>query len=164
MVVMLCNLSGLNEEADCGKPCLLPNQRHTACSVKKQSAKNLASQVVTIHYRFHPLYGQEVEVIFRSKRAGEKVYLISFIDKTNVYLPVWMTDRLIGQHHVVDELPPFFSCTCSLEKMGAVMRSIPIPERMAIVKEGKEISINCHFCRKKYTLTIEDCILFWNQK
>ncbi len=68
------------------------------------------------------------------------------------------------KHHVVDELPPFFSCTCSLEKMGAVMRSIPIPERMAIVKEGKEISINCHFCRKKYTLTIEDCILFWNQK
>ena len=93
----------------------LPNQRHTACSVKKQSAKNLASQVVKIHYKFHPLYGQDVEVIFSSKRAGEKVYLISFIDKTNVYLPVWMTDPMICQQHVVRDDP--FCCLSALVQL-----------------------------------------------
>ena len=65
-----------------------------------------------MHYRFHPLYGQEVEVIFSSKKAGEKVYLISFIDKTNIYLPEWMTDPLICQNHVIDDEP--FCCLSAL--------------------------------------------------
>ena len=81
------------------------NQRHTTCSVRKHGAKNLVKRVEEVHYRFHPLYGHEVEVIFSSKRAGENVYLISFIDNTNVYLPAWMTDPLICQNHVVTKEP-----------------------------------------------------------
>jgi molecular chaperone Hsp33 len=65
---------------------------------------------------------------------------------------------------VVAGVAPRFACTCSMEKMAAVMRSIPIPERMSMVKQGEDVSIRCHFCSKKYTLTIADCIAAWNDR
>ncbi len=66
---------------------------------------------------------------------------------------------------VLEEAPaPYFSCNCSQEKMVAVMRSIPIPDRMAMVKKGEDIRIRCQFCAQLYTLSIEKCIKAWNTK
>jgi molecular chaperone Hsp33 len=59
---------------------------------------------------------------------------------------------------------PKFECTCSREKMGAVLRSIPIPDRMTIVKRNEPIGINCQFCNERYEMTIEECIAAWNKK
>jgi molecular chaperone Hsp33 len=59
---------------------------------------------------------------------------------------------------------PRFECTCSKEKMGAVLRSIPIPDRMTIVKRNEAIGINCQFCNERYEMTIEECIVAWNKK
>ena len=53
---------------------------------------------------------------------------------------------------------PYFKCTCSQEKMAAVVRSIPIPERMNMVKRNEDVYINCQFCATKYKLTIAECI------
>ncbi len=60
--------------------------------------------------------------------------------------------------------PPRFKCTCSKEKMGAVLRSIPIPDRMTIVKRNEPIGISCQFCNERYVMTIDECIQAWNQK
>ena len=57
---------------------------------------------------------------------------------------------------------PYFKCTCSQEKMAAVIRSIPIPERMTMVKRNEDVYINCQFCATKYKLTIAECIAAWN--
>ena len=59
---------------------------------------------------------------------------------------------------------PKFECTCSKEKMGAVLRSIPIPDRMTIVKRNEPVGISCQFCNERYEMTIEECIAAWNQK
>ena len=59
---------------------------------------------------------------------------------------------------------PNFKCTCSREKMGAVLRSIPIPDRMTIVKRNEPVGINCQFCNERYEMTIEECIVAWNKK
>ena len=59
---------------------------------------------------------------------------------------------------------PRFQCTCSKEKMSAVVRSLPIPERMELVKAKENIGISCQFCNEHYELTIEECIVAWNQK
>ncbi len=59
---------------------------------------------------------------------------------------------------------PFFRCTCSREKMGAVLRALSIPERMEMVQKKEDIAIHCHFCRERYVLTIEECIKAWNTK
>lgn len=59
---------------------------------------------------------------------------------------------------------PRFNCTCNKEKMGAVLRSIPIPDRMTIVKRNEPIGINCQFCNERYVMTIGECIQAWNTK
>lgn len=59
---------------------------------------------------------------------------------------------------------PRFQCTCSRAKMAAVVRSLPIPERMEMVKENKPVGIQCQFCNERYELPIEECIAAWNQK
>ncbi len=59
---------------------------------------------------------------------------------------------------------PTFKCTCSREKMAAVLRSIPIPDRMTIVKKDEPLGISCQFCNKRYELSIPECIAAWNEK
>jgi len=59
---------------------------------------------------------------------------------------------------------PRFQCTCSREKMTAVVRSLPIPERMELVKKNEPVGIQCQFCNERYELRIEECIVAWNEK
>ncbi|QBG48629.1 Hsp33 family molecular chaperone HslO [Verrucomicrobia bacterium S94] len=59
---------------------------------------------------------------------------------------------------------PEYRCTCSREKMAAVLRSIPIPDRMTIVKKNEPLGISCQFCNKRYELSIPECIAAWNEK
>lgn len=59
---------------------------------------------------------------------------------------------------------PRFECTCNKDKMGAVLRSIPIPDRMTIVKRNEPIGISCQFCSERYEMSIEECIVAWNKK
>lgn len=59
---------------------------------------------------------------------------------------------------------PVFRCTCSRMKMGPVLRLLPYNERMDIVKKGENVVVNRHFCNKRYTLTVEECIREWNEK
>lgn len=59
---------------------------------------------------------------------------------------------------------PQFKCTCSKAKMAAVLRSLPIPDRMELVKAKENVGINCQFCNEHYELTIDECIVAWNTK
>ena len=59
---------------------------------------------------------------------------------------------------------PQFKCTCSKEKMTAVLRSIPIPDRMTMVKKNEPVGISCQFCNTRYELSIEECVVAWNKK
>jgi molecular chaperone Hsp33 len=59
---------------------------------------------------------------------------------------------------------PRFRCTCSREKMGAVLRTLPYDERVSIVQAGEDVPISCHFCNTRYVLTVEECIRAWNHE
>ncbi len=59
---------------------------------------------------------------------------------------------------------PKFQCTCTREKMATVVRSLPIPERMELVKKGESVGIQCQFCNDHYELSIDECIVAWNKK
>lgn len=81
-----------------------------------------------------------------------------------------LAQALVGEEagyeglHVESCAPPLFKCTCGKEKMMAVVRSLPIPERMELVQEKKPVGIQCQFCNKRYELSIEECIVAWNTK
>ncbi len=59
---------------------------------------------------------------------------------------------------------PQFKCSCSREKMAAVLRSIPVPDRMTMVKRNEPVGISCQFCNHRYEMSIEECIVAWNTK
>ena len=59
---------------------------------------------------------------------------------------------------------PRFECTCTRDKMGAVLRTLPYGERMSMVKKKEDVAVNCQFCSKRYVLTLDDCIKAWNSK
>ena len=59
---------------------------------------------------------------------------------------------------------PHFACPCTREKMTTVVRTLPIPERMDLVKSKENVRIRCQFCNTLYDLTVEECIAAWNQK
>jgi molecular chaperone Hsp33 len=58
---------------------------------------------------------------------------------------------------------PRFQCTCSREKMVPVIRSLPIPERIELVKKNEPVRVQCQFCSEHYELTIEECSAAWNR-
>jgi molecular chaperone Hsp33 len=59
---------------------------------------------------------------------------------------------------------PRFFCPCTREKMNAVVRTLPIPERMELVLKKEPVVIHCQFCNRRYELSIEECIAAWNAR
>jgi molecular chaperone Hsp33 len=66
--------------------------------------------------------------------------------------------------HMEECQAPNFFCSCNREKMGAVVRTLPIPERMELVQKKEPVKINCQFCNRHYELSIDECIAAWNRK
>lgn len=60
--------------------------------------------------------------------------------------------------------PPRFQCSCSREKMGAVLRALPYGDRMDMVRKNEPVVVNCRFCGQRYALSIAECIVAWNEK
>jgi redox-regulated HSP33 family molecular chaperone len=73
-------------------------------------------------------------------------------------------ERDLGAVEYQAEPAPHFRCTCNRHKMGAVLRALPIPDRMDMVKKKEDVVVNCRFCCERYVLTVEDCIRAWNTK
>lgn len=48
-----------------------------------------------------------------------------------------------------------FACTCSSERVLAMLRTLPKEDREALAAEGKTKDIFCHMCGKCYTITPE---------
>ena len=58
--------------------------------------------------------------------------------------------------HITDTLPLHFSCDCSRERVEKVLLSIGKDDLQDMIREGKEIEVNCQFCGKAYTFQVEE--------
>lgn len=56
----------------------------------------------------------------------------------------------------LDEAAPVYKCDCSRERTEGVLISLGKQELDSIADEGKDISINCHFCGKEYIFSPEE--------
>lgn len=56
----------------------------------------------------------------------------------------------------LDEAQPAYKCDCSRERTEGVLISLGKKELDSIAEDGKDISINCHFCGKEYIFTPEE--------
>ncbi|MCM1045908.1 MAG: Hsp33 family molecular chaperone HslO [Candidatus Gastranaerophilales bacterium] len=57
---------------------------------------------------------------------------------------------------VSERMPVRFACNCSREKIQKVLVSIGAKELRAMIEEGEDIEVNCHFCNTNYTFSVEE--------
>ena len=55
-----------------------------------------------------------------------------------------------------DRIPAEFACDCSKERVARAIVSIGSKDIREMIKEGKPVEANCHFCSKNYVFSIED--------
>lgn len=55
-----------------------------------------------------------------------------------------------------DTMPVQFVCNCSRERVEKALISTGSAELQDMINDGKEIEVNCHFCNKQYTFSVED--------
>ena len=57
---------------------------------------------------------------------------------------------------ITDRMPVAFTCNCSKERIEKVLVSLGREELEALVADGQPIEVNCHFCGKSYTFSLEE--------
>lgn len=57
---------------------------------------------------------------------------------------------------ITDTMPVAFSCNCSADKVSKALISIGKKELQAMIEDGQEIEVNCHFCNHHYTFSVEE--------
>lgn len=57
---------------------------------------------------------------------------------------------------ITDRMPVSFACNCSFEKGKEVLSTLKKEEIDEMIKEGKDIEVNCDFCDSHYKYTIDD--------
>ena len=54
------------------------------------------------------------------------------------------------------KIPTQFYCNCCKERVEKALISVGKKEIQDMIREGKEIELNCHFCNKNYIFTVEE--------
>lgn len=57
---------------------------------------------------------------------------------------------------ITDRMPVAFTCNCSKERIEKVLVSLGREELEDMVADGQPIEVNCHFCGKSYTFSLEE--------
>ncbi len=55
-----------------------------------------------------------------------------------------------------DTLPIAFRCNCSKERIEKALISVGEKDLKEMIADGEPIEVNCHFCSKNYTFSIEE--------
>ena len=72
--------------------------------------------------------------------------------------PEDLLGRLLGNLNleITDTLPVRFHCGCSKERVERALISIGSKELKEMIREGKPVELNCHFCNTNYQFTVEE--------
>lgn len=72
--------------------------------------------------------------------------------------PEMILDEVLGEFglDILDKQAVAYECNCSREKVERVIISIGYKEIKEMIDDNKPIEVNCHFCNKHYTFTVDD--------
>lgn len=57
---------------------------------------------------------------------------------------------------ITDTMPTQFSCNCSKERVEQAVVSIGRKEIQAMIEDGEDIEVKCHFCNTAYQYTVDE--------
>lgn len=72
--------------------------------------------------------------------------------------PEKILERLLGdlELEITDKIPAGFHCGCDKRRVEKAIISMGKKEIGDIIADGKEITVNCHFCNTDYTFSVEE--------
>ena len=57
---------------------------------------------------------------------------------------------------LLDKIPTSYYCNCSKERVEKALISIGAKELNAMIADGEPVNLNCHFCEKNYTFSVDE--------
>lgn len=99
----------------------------------------------------------EEEVIDKlEKKLKEITSITALLDKDMT--PEMILEYILGEFglEILDKVPTQFYCNCDKERVEKAIVSIGRKEIKDMIQEGKPIEVNCHFCNKNYTFSVEE--------
>lgn len=57
---------------------------------------------------------------------------------------------------ITDTIPTAFDCNCSKERVSRALISVGKKDLKEMIADGKTIEVNCQFCSRHYTFTVEE--------
>lgn len=57
---------------------------------------------------------------------------------------------------LLDKIPTSYYCNCSKNRVEKALISIGAKELNAMIEDGEPITMNCHFCDKNYTFSVDE--------
>lgn len=57
---------------------------------------------------------------------------------------------------ILDKIPTSYYCNCSRDRVGKALLSLGRKELASMVEDGEPVTLNCHFCNKNYTFSVEE--------
>ena len=72
--------------------------------------------------------------------------------------PEEILESLLGEFglEITDTVQTRFFCNCSKARIEKVIASIVRKDLEEMIEDGKDIEVNCHFCNKNYTFSVEE--------
>lgn len=72
--------------------------------------------------------------------------------------PEKILGKFLGDMHleINDKVPASFHCSCSRERVSNALLSVGAKELQSLIDEGKPVDLNCQFCGKTYTFTVDE--------
>ncbi len=72
--------------------------------------------------------------------------------------PEQMLQMLLGNLdvQVTDTMEVRYACNCSKERVHRAIVSIGKKDIQEMIEEGKEVEVNCHFCNKMYSFSVDE--------
>lgn len=99
---------------------------------------------------------QETIIDRLEQKLKEITSITALLDAGNT--PEMILDHVLGEFGVEinEHLPTRFFCNCTKKRVEKALISVGKKEIQEMIDEGKTIEVNCHFCNKNYSFTIEE--------
>ena len=97
------------------------------------------------------------EVIDRlEKKLAEMSSVTAMLDQGMT--PEQILEELLGEFGVefTDRMETGYHCDCSRERIERALIGIGRKDLQEMIEEGKPVEVECHFCDKKYQVTVEE--------
>ncbi len=101
-------------------------------------------------------FAEESVIVQLEKNLAEITSVTSLLDQD--YTPEMILEKLLGNldMEIKETVPTQFYCNCDKDRVSKALISIGERELRALIRGGKEIELNCHFCNTNYNFTVEE--------